>query len=78
VDWENDGTRLEAATAGMDNYTFSYPETANHVLKHEERTKAEVMTSTAPNYNEDGTVLDAGALTVIEDWLSEQTRSTER
>lgn len=68
ADWEADGGKLQEAAAGKDNFTFSFPENANHVLKNETRQKGEI-TGDKLNYNEAGTVLDAETLKIIESWL---------
>jgi pimeloyl-ACP methyl ester carboxylesterase len=73
VDWQVDGGKLQAAVAGKDNFTFFFPEDANHVLKHETRPKSEI-TADKLNYNEAGTVLDAQTLDIIENWLDDHAK----
>jgi pimeloyl-ACP methyl ester carboxylesterase len=73
VDWEADGGKLQAAAAGKENITFSFPEDANHILKHETRPKNEI-TADKLNYNEAGTVLDAPTLEIIENWLDDHAK----
>jgi uncharacterized protein len=70
VDWQADGGKLQEAVAGKSNFTFFFPEDANHVLKHETRPKNEI-TGANLNYNEAGTVLDAQTLEMIENWLDD-------
>jgi uncharacterized protein len=69
VDVVLDGGPLEQAAAGKDNVTFAYPENANHVLKEETRTTAEVLSSPGNGYNDAGTHLDPEALRTILGWL---------
>jgi hypothetical protein len=68
VDWQADGSVLEAAAG--DNVTFSFPPDANHVLKHEEKPAAELSAADAASYNSADRVLDAQALQTILDWLA--------
>jgi hypothetical protein len=49
---------------------MAYPEHANHVLKHESRSRAQLSPGDAvAAYNAEGAVLDAEAVTAIVDWL---------
>ena len=68
VNWEYDGAKLQAATKGMDNITFSFTENASHVLKYEELAREEINL-TNPNYNGQDTVLDTETLDIIINWL---------
>ncbi len=70
INWEYDGVKLQAAAEGKDNITFSFPENANHVLKHEEKPKNEINLA-APNYNGPDTILDTDTLDIIINWLTE-------
>jgi hypothetical protein len=50
--------------------TFAFPEDANHVLKHEPKPRAELVTGDVlANYNGPGAELDPEATTSIVDWL---------
>ncbi|MBO0084299.1 hypothetical protein JRW42_15530, partial [Listeria monocytogenes] len=69
VDVHADGDPLRAATTGKPDVTFAFPPHANHVLKHDTRTPAEVAASPGNGYNDDGTVLDPESLTIILTWL---------
>lgn len=69
VDTHADGDPLQAATAGMPNVTFAFPPTANHVLKEDTRTAAEVIATPGNGYNADETRLDPEALDTILAWL---------
>ncbi len=75
VDAHADGDRLRRvaeehrAATGTPDVTFAFPPDANHVLKHDTRTPAEVAASPGNGYNDDGTVLDPESLTVILTWL---------
>ncbi len=71
VDWQIDGKLLQQATAGHENVTFSFPENANHVLKYEPRSRADlILAEVMPNYNAADTRLDPDALEMIVDWLA--------
>ncbi len=70
IKWHDDGKLLEQAVKPAQNVTFSYPENANHVLKHyakpiKSSTPAELMMG----YNGEGTHLDEESLQVIVNWL---------
>lgn len=69
IDPHADGEPLQAAAAGMPNVTFAFPPTANHVLKEETRTAAEVIATPGNGYNADGARLDPEALDTILTWL---------
>jgi hypothetical protein len=75
VDWQTDGTRLEAAAEGKDTITFAYPDNANHVLKHETKAREDINPS-SPGYNAAGTVLDTETLEIIISWLDTQSRKS--
>jgi len=77
VDQHLDGDPLQQAAAGMSNaahaeqagVAFAFPPNANHVLKFDDRTPAEVAATPGNGYNADDTHLDPEALTAILDWL---------
>jgi hypothetical protein len=70
VDWRADGDPLQRAAAGHANATFAFPEDANHVLKHEPKPRAELLTGDVlANYNGPGAELDPEATATIVDWL---------
>jgi dienelactone hydrolase len=69
VDARTDGPQLEAAAQGLADVTFAYPPAANHVLKHEERSPAEVAASGDLRYSEADTDLDPEAVETILSWL---------
>lgn len=70
VDWRTDGEPLQRATAGHPNVTFIFPENANHVLKQEPRSRAELNAATVgAKYNAPGARLDPDALASILAWL---------
>jgi uncharacterized protein len=72
VDWEADGAALQRAAAGRD-VTFVFPENANHVLKHEPRSRQELNPAEATSrYNTADATLDKGALDAIVAWLHER------
>jgi alpha-beta hydrolase superfamily lysophospholipase len=75
VDWKADGGALEQAVAGADNFTFVYPENADHVLKYEENVRDSIVAAdVGANYNREGRILDPEALALIVNWLHEHTR----
>jgi hypothetical protein len=69
VGQQTDGDPLQLAAAGMSNVTFAFPSTANHVLKEDTRTAAEVIATPGNGYNAEGTRLDPEALHTILAWL---------
>lgn len=69
VDVHQDGARLQEAAAGTTNITFAFPPRANHVLKEDDRTPAEVAATPGNGYNANGTRLDPQALETITGWL---------
>lgn len=71
VDATIDGPRLQEAAAGMSNVGFAFPENANHILKHEERSIAEVVASGDLRYASPDTHLDPEAVGMITSWLRE-------
>jgi hypothetical protein len=75
VDADLDGAALQAATDGRDNVTFAFPENANHVLKEELRTPAEIAAAPGSGYNEPGTRLDPEAVDEIVSWLRRVVRT---
>jgi alpha-beta hydrolase superfamily lysophospholipase len=77
VDWRTDGSVLQAATAKNGNATFVLPDNADHVLKHEPRPREKLVAAdVAAHYNAEDRVLDSDALSVIENWLAEQSEKT--
>ena len=68
IDWQFDGDRLQSAAQGQDNFSFAFPENANHVLKYEVRAK-ENINPASPNYNSEDAVLDTETLEIIINWL---------
>ncbi|MGA7669924.1 MAG: alpha/beta hydrolase [Nitrolancea sp.] len=74
VDWQADGEILQQAAQGRSDVTFDYPESANHVLKHESRPRSELtLPDVMPRYNADESRLDPEAIADVLQWLSEQT-----
>lgn len=73
VDWQVDGSKLEAAAEEKDNISFAYPDNSNHVLKHETKAKEEINPA-SPGYNEADIVLDTETLEIITNWLNTQSR----
>lgn len=70
VDVHADGAPLQEAAAGMADVTFAFPADANHVLKEDTRTLAEIAAAPGSGYNEPGTRLDPESLQTILGWLS--------
>ena len=77
VDWQIDGTALEAAVAGHKNVTFAYPENTNHVLKYEPAAREQLQPGeVAAGYSAADRHLDPAALATIQSWLAAQTTHT--
>jgi hypothetical protein len=70
IDWRIDGGALEAAVGRKAPVTFSYPDDANHVLKHEEK-PFDALTAdyVSQRYNAPDAELDVEAATTIYGWL---------
>jgi hypothetical protein len=70
VDWQADGAVFEALAAQRPNITIVFPEHANHVLKHEPRSRAQLSPGDAmAAYNAESAALDAETVAAIVDWL---------
>jgi uncharacterized protein len=73
VDWKVDGGELERVTSGRNNVSFTYPENANHVLKHEELPLESLTPQyVQASYNAPEARLDEEAANDILDWLNAQ------
>jgi pimeloyl-ACP methyl ester carboxylesterase len=74
VDWKIDGREIEKSTAQKPNFSFIYPENANHVLKHEAKPLEEINAQEATlTYNSPNAKLDKDATNAILKWLKKQT-----
>jgi dienelactone hydrolase len=71
VDAHADGDPLQDAARGMRNVTFAFPPNANHVLKEDHRTPAEVAATPGNGYNAEDARLDPDALAIILTWLDD-------
>jgi pimeloyl-ACP methyl ester carboxylesterase len=70
VDWQVDGRRWETLAKERDNITIVYPDNANHVLKHEPRSREQLSPAEIANsYSAEDTVLDPQVVQLITDWL---------
>jgi pimeloyl-ACP methyl ester carboxylesterase len=69
VDATLDGDPLRHATEGMANVTFAFPPRANHVLKEDDRSPAEVAAAPGNCYNAPDAHLDPESLGTILGWL---------
>jgi uncharacterized protein len=70
VDWQADGEPLQRAAAGRTDVSFLFPESANHVLKHEPRPREELGQGEAMNrYNAPEASLDPETVAAIAAWL---------
>ena len=69
VDWQVDGKALQETTIGKENISFSYPDNADHVLKHEERPREKILSDATLRYNTEDRVLDYEAMNTILKWL---------
>jgi alpha-beta hydrolase superfamily lysophospholipase len=73
VDWQADGSRLQAAVAGRGEIQFAFPGNANHVLKHEPRPRATLdPADVAARYNAPDQKLDPEVVNTILQWLAER------
>jgi pimeloyl-ACP methyl ester carboxylesterase len=74
VDWQADGGPLQRAAAGRKDVSFLFPEDANHVLKYEPKSRAELTpTEVVTGYNAPDAHLDEEALAGILKWLAAHT-----
>ncbi len=74
VSWKEDGKVLEEALSQNRDATFSYPENANHVLKHEEMPLENLSADyVSSHYNSGGAQIDQGAMKSIISWLKMHT-----
>lgn len=70
INWSVDGKMLEEALRDHEDSTFSYPEDANHVLKHEPLSPDRLtMEYALTHYNAPGTELDGETIAQITSWL---------
>ena len=70
VDWKANGEALEEAARQNPAASFVYPETANHVLKHEEAPEEKLdPQQVSLSYNAPGIELDQEAVNAIVNWL---------
>lgn len=75
VDWELDGKPLESVLTQNKQASFSYPENANHILKHEELPKEKLTPEhVGAHYNAEGVQLDGEATKAIFSWLAEEAK----
>jgi uncharacterized protein len=73
VNWQADGDIIEEISNTHKNITITYPENANHVLKHEPRDRSQLTAAdVTASYNADNSVLDEEAVTDITSWLASQ------
>lgn len=71
VDWQVDGSRWETLAKERGNITIVYPDNANHVLKHEAKSREQLTPADIMNsYSAEGTVLDAQVVETITAWLN--------
>jgi pimeloyl-ACP methyl ester carboxylesterase len=73
VNWQADGSIIEAISKTHKNIKIVYPENANHVLKYEARQRSQLTAANvAASYNADTSVLDEETVTAITSWLALQ------
>ena len=73
INWQSDGSIVEAISKTHKNITVAYPENANHVLKYEPRELSQLTAVEATaSYNADGRVLDSETLGIITSWMAAQ------
>jgi hypothetical protein len=76
TDWKTDGMTLEHATAQKPTISFSYPENANHVLKHEETPVEQLNAQNVGlRYNAPDAKLDKEAEGIIITWLKREEKT---
>jgi pimeloyl-ACP methyl ester carboxylesterase len=69
VDARIDGGLLQEAASGMGTVTFAFPANANHELKEETRSSADIAASGDLRYNDPDTRLDPETVGIISSWL---------
>ncbi len=69
VDARIDGGHLQEVAGELGNVTFAFPADANHVLKSETRSTAEIAASGNSRYNDPDTHLDPETTGLILSWL---------
>jgi uncharacterized protein len=70
VDWQVDGSRWEALAKERNNITLVYPDSANHVLKYESRSREQLTPTDIMNsYSAEDTVLDPQVVDATTAWL---------
>jgi hypothetical protein len=71
VDWHDDAEPLQRAAAGRTDVSFLFPENANHVLKHEPRSREELQQAEVMSrYNAADAALDRETIAAIVAWLT--------
>lgn len=70
VDWQADGKALETAVTKESSVSFVYPESADHVLKHEEKPRESLTAMDSLRYNNPDRILDPEAKNAIINWLT--------
>ena len=72
VDWQVDGPILEGLAQRRANISIVYPPNANHVLKYEPKSRAELSgAEVGIRYNADDATLDPDVLDAIRSWLAD-------
>lgn len=78
VNWEKDGNSLNEALGGTDNVRMVFPENVNHVLKHEETPRNELVPmKVGENYNSDSAFLDKETVDLILSWLKDHSGNSQ-
>jgi pimeloyl-ACP methyl ester carboxylesterase len=73
INWQADGSIVEAISKTHKNITVAFPENANHVLKYEPRDRSQLTAiEVTSSYNADGSVLDTETMNIITTWLAAQ------
>ena len=71
VNWQVDGSIIEAIAKTHGNITVVYPENANHVIKHEARERPQLNPAeVTASYNADTSTLDQETMNIISSWLA--------
>ncbi len=72
VDWQADGSRWEVLAKDHANIAIVYPDDANHVLKHEPKSREQLSPAEIVNsYSAADTVLDPQVVETITTWLAD-------
>ena len=73
VNWQADGSVIDAISKTHKNITLVFPENTNHVLKHETRKRSQLNAAeVTASYNASTSSLDDKTVAIIKSWLASQ------